>query len=104
VAPAPSAAPSFGREPAGTRATTAPPATPIAGDPAGYVVRPGDSWWAVAASAYGDGRLYRALFAWNRAVDPRIDLAPGTRLEIPPRPRLEAAWPRLLPPPGQPEP
>jgi nucleoid-associated protein YgaU len=54
----------------------------------------------LAAAAYGDGRFYRALFAWNRAVDPRIALAPGTRLEIPPRPRLEAAWPRLLPAAG----
>jgi nucleoid-associated protein YgaU len=67
------------------------------GDAAGYHCRPGDSWWNLAARAYGDGRLYRALFAWNRTIDPRVSLAPGTRLELPPRERLEAAWPRLLP-------
>lgn len=66
-------------------------------EPAVYVARPGDSWWQVAEAAYGDGRLYRALFAWNRVLDPRVSLAPGTRLEVPPRSRLEAAWPKLVP-------
>jgi 5'-nucleotidase len=63
----------------------------------GHVARPGDTWWSIAERAYGDGRLYRALFAWNRTVDPRITLAPGTPLEIPPLPELAAAWPHLLP-------
>jgi hypothetical protein len=63
----------------------------------GYVANPGDSWWDLAERAYGDGRLYRALFAWNRVIDSRVSLAPGTRLEIPPRPKLEAAWPKLMP-------
>jgi 5'-nucleotidase/UDP-sugar diphosphatase len=63
-----------------------------------YVAAAGDSWWDLAERAYGDGRLYRALFAWNRALDPRVTLAPGTRLEIPARERLEAAWPRLAVP------
>lgn len=63
----------------------------------GYFCQPGDSWWSLAEQAYGDGRLYRALFAWNRTLDPRVSLTPGTRLELPPRERLEAAWPRLLP-------
>lgn len=62
-----------------------------------YEVRPGDSWWNVAERAYGDGRFYRALFAWNRSVDPRVALSPGTRLEIPTLDRLTAAWPRLMP-------
>lgn len=64
---------------------------------AAYVTNAGDSWWDLAERAYGDGRLYRALFAWNRVIDPRISLAPGTRLEIPPRASLEAAWPKLMP-------
>jgi len=80
---------------------------PVGGDvPAGlpetvspsYVAAAGDSWWELAERAYGDGRLYRALYAWNRAVDPRVTLAPGTRLEMPSRERLEAAWPRLAVP------
>jgi nucleoid-associated protein YgaU len=98
--------PAFGQRPLGVEPAALPaaappvPAPPAAApaDPTGYVVRPGDSWWAVAAAAYGDGRLYRALFAWNRRIDPRVALAPGTRLQIPPRPRLAAAWPDLVPP------
>ena len=61
-----------------------------------YVAAVGDSWWSLAERAYGDGRLYRALFAWNRVLDARVSLAPGTRLEIPPQSRLEAAWPKLV--------
>jgi 5'-nucleotidase len=70
------------------------PITPVAGT---HVVQPGDSWWSLAERAYGDGKNYRALFAWNRAREPQIALAPGTRLEIPPLPRLQAAWPKLVP-------
>lgn len=98
----PSAAPAgAGRhaiEPAGTPAGgDAPAALPETASPS-YVTAAGDSWWELAERAYGDGRLYRALYAWNRAVDPRVTLAPGTRLEIPSRERLEAAWPRLVVP------
>jgi nucleoid-associated protein YgaU len=76
------------------------PAGQSAAQPAGYECMPGDSWWSLAERAYGDGRLYRALFAWNRTLDPRVSLAPGTRLELPPRERLEAAWPKLVPGPA----
>jgi 5'-nucleotidase/UDP-sugar diphosphatase len=62
-----------------------------------YLARTGDSWWSLAERAYGDGRLYRALFAWNRRLDPRVSLQPGTRLEIPSPERLAAAWPTLMP-------
>jgi|688.fasta_scaffold171936_3 5'-nucleotidase len=65
-----------------------------------HTVQAGDSWWSLAERAYGDGRLYRALFAWNRVLEPRVALAPGTVLEIPSLPKLEAAWPRLMPPPA----
>ena len=64
-----------------------------------YVARPGDSWWSLAEKVYGDGRLYRAVFAWNRAIDPRVSLVAGTPIELPPRDRLEAAWPALMPAP-----
>jgi 5'-nucleotidase len=71
-----------------------PAAAPIVGS---YVTAPGDTWWSIAERAYGDGRLYRALFSWNRRLDPRVSTTPGTRLEIPPQPKLAAAWPKLMP-------
>ena len=80
-----------------------PPARPRASSGAslspgsGYVAVAGDSWWSLAERAYGDGRLYRALFAWNRGIDPRVSLVPGTRIELPTRQQLEASWPRLMP-------
>ncbi len=70
-----------------------PPVTP--GEP--YVVVADDCWWSIAERAYGDGRYYRSLFAWNRVIDPEISLAAGTTLEIPPPARLQLAWPRLVP-------
>jgi nucleoid-associated protein YgaU len=87
--------------PASTNAARGlPPAGAASTPTAGYECLPGDSWWSLAERAYGDGRLYRALFAWNRTIDPRVSLAPGTRLELPPRERLEAAWPKLVPGPA----
>jgi 5'-nucleotidase len=78
----------------------APPATSAPPPPgSAYVTRAGDSWWSLAERAYGDGRLYRALFAWNRAIEPRVSLVPGTPLEIPPLDRLRVAWPALTPKP-----
>lgn len=62
-----------------------------------HVAGPGDSWWSLAEQAYGDGRFYRALFAWNRAIDPRVSLVPGTPIEIPSLDKLQTAWPALLP-------
>jgi len=62
-----------------------------------YVARPGDAWWSLAEQAYGDGRVYRALFAWNRRLDPRVSLVVGTPIELPPLDRLAAAWPALMP-------
>lgn len=73
-----------------------PPAAPRASS-AAYVAAAGDSWWSLAERTYGDGRLYRALFAWNRAINPRVSLVPGTPLELPTRSQLATAWPRLVP-------
>lgn len=95
----PAAPPVFAQEPAPAFTPPAAPVTRVAGPPPQgvYVVQSGDSWWSIAERAYGDGRLYRALFAWNRVVDPRVTLAPETPLEIPPLDRLAAAWPKLMP-------
>jgi 5'-nucleotidase len=70
------------------------PVAPVEGS---HLVVTGDSWWTLAERAYGDGRLYRALYAWNRARNPRVALVPGTSLEIPPVERLAASWPALVP-------
>jgi len=88
-------------------AVVPPPAPPAAAEPSAtpsppatggvYIAQPGDSWWSLAERHYGDGRFYRALFAWNRSIDPRISLAPGSRLEIPPVTHLRLARPTLLP-------
>ncbi|MDA1039134.1 MAG: hypothetical protein O3A37_02420 [Planctomycetota bacterium] len=76
---------------------------PVPADPAPrhevthYVAATGDSWWSLAERMYGDGRYYRALFAWNRAVNPRVSLVPGTPLQLPPLSKLTVAWPALVP-------
>ena len=62
-----------------------------------YDVQEGDSWWQLAETAYGDGRYYRSLFAWNKTLQPRVSLSPGTTLEIPQANQLRLAWPRLIP-------
>lgn len=81
-----------------TPAVSPPPPAPAQGS--AYVAAAGDSWWSLAERVYGDGRIYRALFAWNRGLDPRVSLVPGTPIDLPPRDRLEAAWPALLPAPS----
>ncbi|MDA7886399.1 hypothetical protein N9B10_05900 [Pirellulales bacterium] len=62
-----------------------------------YDVQKGDSWWELAEEAYGDGRYYRSLFAWNKTLQPRVSLSPGTNLEIPETNQLRLAWPQLIP-------
>ena len=90
----PPTAPAFADPPAQPSTPAGlPPVTP--GEP--YVVVADDSWWSIAERAYGDGRYYRSLFAWNRTITPSVSLATGTTLEIPPTARLELAWPRLMP-------
>lgn len=74
-----------------------PPEPPPVTPGVAYRVVAADSWWSIAERAYGDGRYYRSLFAWNRTLNPRISLAAGTTLEIPPADRLQLAWPRLIP-------
>ncbi|MFM7205297.1 MAG: LysM peptidoglycan-binding domain-containing protein [Planctomycetaceae bacterium] len=96
--PAETASPAFEprtADPARPPAAFDPP--PVAGS--AYVARPGDSWWSLAETVYGDGRLYRAVFAWNRTIDPRVSLVPGTPIDLPTRDRLTAAWPTLMPAP-----
>jgi nucleoid-associated protein YgaU len=95
VAPAAASPPTAG----GVTPTSfaAAPGMPTAGVRGVHVAQAGDSWWSIAESAYGDGRLYRAVFAWNRAVDPRVSLAVGTHLQLPPLDKLRAAWPTLVP-------
>lgn len=75
----------------------APPVDAMPISSGGHVVVAGDTWWSIAERAYGDGRLYKPLFAWNRAIDPRVSLAPGTTLEVPPLNSLATAHAGLVP-------
>jgi nucleoid-associated protein YgaU len=49
----------------------------------GYVVRPGDSLFAIAQRMYGDGRLWPALFANNadQILNPTL-IYPGQVLRL----------------------
>jgi len=47
-----------------------------------HVVRPGEKLAAIAAAAYGDARLWRAIALRNNVADPRA-LEAGRRLAIP---------------------
>lgn len=62
-----------------------------------FAVAEGDTWWSIAEQAYGDGRWYRPLYAWNKTLDPRLSLRPGTRIVVPTQHELEAAWSSLVP-------
>ena len=55
-----------------------------------HVVRPGDKMSAIAAAAYGDPRLWRAIALRNGVADPRV-LEPGKRLMIPRLPYRDPA-------------
>jgi nucleoid-associated protein YgaU len=61
------------------------------------VIVEGDSWWNLAEAAYGDGRWYRSLYAWNRAIDSAVSLRPGTTLVVPTVAELSAGYPGLVP-------
>ena len=53
-------------------------------------MRPGDSLWAIAQQAYGDGRLWPVLPRDNTGMtgDPNL-IFPGQRFEIPALPKEE---------------
>lgn len=55
-----------------------------------HVVRPGEKISSIAATAYGDARLWRAIALRNGVADPRA-LEPGLRLVIPRLPYRDPA-------------
>ncbi len=64
----------------------------------GYVVKPGDSFWTISESAYGDGRYFRALYRYNQAVVSNSDeLVAGTRVATPAPEELAKLWPQFCP-------
>jgi hypothetical protein len=48
-----------------------------------WIVRQGDSLWAIAANVYKDARLWRPIALKNQISHPRV-ISPGTQLVIPP--------------------
>jgi nucleoid-associated protein YgaU len=66
--------------------------------PKTYVAKPGDSFWSIATEQYGDGRLFDALYRWNkRRVKSFDDLPVATELDIPTKIELARRWPDLCP-------
>ena len=63
-----------------------------------YVVQANDSYWAISKKCYGSARYFQALVRHNKKQisDPRR-MRPGTKISIPSRETLEAAYPDLLP-------
>ena len=47
-----------------------------------YVVRKGDTLWAIARRFLGDGRRYREIAAANSVRNPNL-IFPGQKLRIP---------------------
>lgn len=93
----PTEPPSFGADAMEPPGRFTPPVDALPISSGGHVVVAGDTWWSIAERAYGEGRLYKPLFAWNRAIDPRVSLTPGTTLEVPPLDSLATAHASLLP-------
>ena len=66
-----------------------------------YVVKPGDTYWSIAAAEYGDGSMYVLLERANPNV-PARSLRAGITIKIPPKPT--AAIGPASPAPGSPGP
>jgi nucleoid-associated protein YgaU len=83
---------------------TAPAAQPIAGDPrrpdGTYVVKPGDTYWAISEKLYGTGAYFKALAEHNRKRHPREDqLKVDDVIAAPARAELEQNYAHLCPKP-----
>lgn len=50
-----------------------------------YAVVDGDTWYNIAARAYGDSRLWWVIAVANKTVDPFTSLDVGTNLFLPSR-------------------
>lgn len=58
----------------------------------------GDTLWELTERVYGDGRLFRAVFAVNEtALQGSSKLQPGTLLRFPPQQELVRRFPGLIP-------
>ncbi len=62
------------------------------------VSQDGDSFWLIAQRVYGDGRLFNALYEFNRnQVKTFNDVPVGTRISTPSIAELQQKWPQLCP-------
>ena len=63
-----------------------------------HVVKSGDTYWSMAQSYLNDGRLFRALFEYNRSrLGAYEDLPAGSEVEIPPAEYLIQHYAKLIP-------
>lgn len=62
-----------------------------------YVVAPGETLFTIAQKVYGDGSLYRALFAYNSDRYPTAEgIRSGNVLDVPPADFLKQRFPELI--------
>jgi nucleoid-associated protein YgaU len=62
-----------------------------------YVVAPGETLFTIAQKVYGDGSLYRALFAYNSDRYPSAEgIRSGNVLDVPPADYLKQRFPELI--------
>lgn len=63
-----------------------------------FVWSEGDSLWSIAQQSYGDGRLFRALAAYNQIGNSSSEsVMPGTEIRIPAIEQLHDRFPTLIP-------
>lgn len=62
-----------------------------------YVVAPGETLFTIAQKVYGDGSLYRALFAYNSDRYPHAEeIRSGNILDVPSADYLKRRYPELI--------
>ena len=72
--------------------------TPAEGQATSIVSQDGDSFWLIAQRVYGDGRLFNALYEFNRSQVKSFNEIPvGTRISTPTLAELQEKWPQLCP-------
>ena len=65
-----------------------------------HVATATDSYWSIAASAYGDGQWFRALHHHNIKAKNEKRMGAGAKIDVPTREWLKKTYPKLVPDSG----